>query len=394
MTVGGRVVVLAHTGQRGGAEIALQRLLEALDPCWDVTVLLFSDGPLRAALRKAGVKVDVLPMPERTSAQARGGLSDPQVLRRAGSDSVAFASLLAKRISALDAQLVVANSLKAAVLAELSSWRTRLPWIWHLHDRLAADYLQPHVVAALRLLARRASHIVANSRAVAALTALPIRRVTIAYPGLPRTAFTSRTATPRTPVFGLLGRISHTKGQREFVEAAAIVRRVLPDARFRVVGEALFSDQDYASEVRRLPSQLGLGDRVEFSGWADDPAAAIDEFSVLVHASPVPEPFGQVIVEAMARGVPVIATQGGGVGEILLAPPAILPPGAFLTTPVGRLVMPQDVEALASAMVAAVARPIQTAELANRAQLHAAREFSIQATASAVTSAWARYLRR
>lgn len=393
MTVGGRVVVLDHTGQRGGAEIALQRLLEALDPCWEVTVVLFSDGPFRTALMEAGVNVRVLPMPERTSGQARGGLSDPQVLRRTVWDSVAFASSLAQQISALDAQLVVANSLKAAVLAELSSWRTRLPWVWHLHDRLAVDYLQPHLVAGLRLLAHRASHIVANSRAVAALTALPTQRVTIAYPGLPQAAFASRGVAPHTPVFGLLGRISPTKGQREFIEAAAIVRRAVPDARFRVVGEALFSDQDYASEVRRLPSQLGLGDQVEFTGWAEDPAAAIDEFSVLVHASPVPEPFGQVIVEAMARGVPVIATWGGGVGEILLAPKTLPPPGGFLTTPVGRLVIPQDVQALAGAMVAAVARPAQTANIANIAQSYATREFSIRATAAAVMTAWAGELR-
>lgn len=388
-----RVVVLDHTGQLGGAEIALQRLLLAIDDSWDVSVLLFSDGPFRRALEESGVRVDVLTMPDRMAAQSRGGLGDPRVLRAASADSIAFAKSLAQRISAMGADLVVANSLKAAVVAELSSWRTRLPWVWHLHDRLSADYLPPHAVATMRLLARRASHVVANSGAVAALTALPPRRLTVAYPGLPKASFSDRRVERARPVFGLLGRISSTKGQQEFIEAAALVERKIPDARFRVVGDALFSDLSYASHVRRLPTQLGLGDKIEFTGWAEDPAAALDGFGVLVHASPVPEPFGQVIVEGMARCVPVIATQGGGVGEILMAPPASLPAGAFLTTPVGRMVMPRDVEALASAMVAAIVHSARSSDLAHAAQTRAAQAFSIETTAQAATRVWLKQIR-
>ena len=73
------------------------------------------------------------------------------------------------------------------------------------------------------------------------------------------------------------------------------------------------------------------------SDYDPDPVAELDAMTVAVHASPVPEPYGQVVAEAMARGVPVVATDAGGVPEIVTGGPA----------PVGWLVPPGDVDALA-----------------------------------------------
>lgn len=389
---GRRVVVLDHTGQLGGAEIALQRLLQAVDDSWDVSVLLFSDGPFRESLEREGISVEVLTLPERTSGQSRSTLADPRVLLRSGTDSFAFARRLAQRLAELEAELVVANSLKSAVLAEMSSWRSRLPWVWHLHDRIAPDYLPAPAVFALRGLARRATRVVANSRHVAHLTGLPPSAVAVAYPGLPEDAFTDSHTSPAPPVFGILGRISATKGQREFLEAAAIVSRTYPEARFQIVGDALFSDQPYADEVRRLADELRIAHRVEWTGWAADPRQALDGFTAMVHASPVPEPFGQVIVEAMARNVPVIATIGGGVGEIMGAPDgADLELGAVLTTSRGRLVGSGDGVALAAAMELILDSPQRARELAQAAAQSARTRFSITVTAAACQEAWSAY---
>lgn len=386
---GGRVVVLDHTGQLGGAEIALQRLLLAVDDAWDVSVLLFGDGPFRKSLEQAGINVEVLEMPERTARQSRRTLTDPKVLLRSTVDSFGFARSLTRRVKEMGAELVVANSLKAAVLAEVSSWRSTLPWVWHLHDRIAPDYLPGPVVFALRWLARRATHVVANSHDVARLTGLPPSRVSVAYPGLPDDAFTDDHTPPAAPVFGLLGRVSSTKGQREFIQAAAIVSRTHPDVRFRIVGEALFSDQPYAAEVKRLAEDLGVAERVEWTGWAADPRRAIDGFTALVHASPVPEPFGQVIVEAMARRVPVIATAGGGVGEILRAPlDSNTRIAALVTTSVGRLVWPADSIALANAIDVTLSQPHKTHLIAGEALEWARYEFSIANTWTAVRDSW------
>ena len=384
-----RVVVIDHSGQPGGGQIALLRLLRALGPGWDVSVLLLSDGTFRHDLERAGIAVEVLALPERTVTQNRRGLTDPTVLVRSLRDSWTFSARLADRLRDIAPDLVVANTLKAAVMTELATWRHRVGWVWHLHDRLSSDYLPAPVVAAMRLLARRPRRVVANSVDVAVLTGLGPGRVTIAYPGLPADAFRDHHEPPDPPVFGLLGRISSTKGQREFIEAASIVVREYPDARFRIVGDALFTDQPYAEEVRALPSRLGVGDRVEFVGWVDDPRQAIDSFTALVHASPVPEPFGQVIVEAMARTVPVVATLGGGVGEILGVPRGTtLSSGEVRRTDVGWAVGPGDAAGLARGMIEILREPDQARRAAQRGEVRAREQFTAKETARAAEKAW------
>ncbi|MDF2848054.1 MAG: glycosyltransferase, partial [Oerskovia sp.] len=69
-----RVLVLDHTGELGGAELALVRLLEVLGPDVDVRVLLFSDGPLVSRLRAAGAVVEVLPLDPATASTSRSAL--------------------------------------------------------------------------------------------------------------------------------------------------------------------------------------------------------------------------------------------------------------------------------------------------------------------------------
>jgi glycosyltransferase involved in cell wall biosynthesis len=79
-------------------------------------------------------------------------------------------------------------------------------------------------------------------------------------------------------------------------------------------GEA---DEAYGVELRQLADRLGIAERVEFRGFREDVWAELAMMDVFVHASITPEPFGQVIVEAMLAGVPVIASAGGGPSEIL-----------------------------------------------------------------------------
>ena len=83
---------------------------------------------------------------------------------------------------------------------------------------------------------------------------------------------------------------------------------------------------------------LGIADRVTFTGFVDDVAGQLARADIAVHASVIPEPHGQVVVEAMAAGVPVIAAAAGGPAEII-------------TDGVdGVLVAPGDVGALARAL--------------------------------------------
>lgn len=151
-----------------------------------------------------------------------------------------------------------------------------------------------------------------------------------------------------------------------------------PEATFRIVGSPMFGHEEHEAQVRREIGRLGLTDRVILTGFSDEPAAEFDTMTVAVHASPVPEPYGQVVAEAMARGVPVIATNAGGVPEITEGGPA----------PVGWLVEPGDVDGLAAAMDAALADPDE-AERRGRAGWERARtSLGIGPSAEQVVRVW------
>lgn len=377
-----RVVVLDHTAKEGGAELALLRLAQRLrddgDP--EVVTILFSDGPLRGRLRGAGVPTVVVTLDEEVATTSRDALGARAALS-SGIAAATFVPRLVRGIRGSRSDLVVANSLKSAVFAAVAAPLAGRRWVWHLHDRLSADYLPRGALTAMRLLAvwgpRR---IVVNSQAT--FDTLPARaraKSSVAYPGLADAAFETVAHRPAAPVVGIVGRISPTKGQREFLEAAALVAARHPSARFRIIGDALFGEDAYAAALEGLARDGGIGDRVEFTGWVDDPIARMAELSLIVHASPVPEPFGQVVAEAMALGVPVVATAAGGVPEILA--------GDGTSGDLGLLVPPGDVDALAEAIDRTLTDPADAEARARRARL-AAERFRIEATANVVRAVW------
>lgn len=395
-----RVVVVDHTAELGGAELALVRLCAALrdrpgGPRVRVRVLLGADGPLRPLLEREGVGVDVVPLAPSLGTVRRADALRPGAapLRRLAA-AAAFTLRLAWRLRRLRPDVVHATSLKADLLTLLPAALARRPLVWHVHDRVAPDYLPAAAVRLVRAASRLPAAVVANSRATAATLPGPC---TVAYPGLAPAQLRARRAGdeargPATePVVGVVGRLSPTKGQRELLRALPEVLRAHPRARLRVVGEASFGAEAYERALHDEARRLGVAHAVDWVGFVPDPAAELDACAVCVHASPVPEPFGQVVVEAMARGVPVVATRAGGVPEIL-DPEG--PGGGRGAGPLGRLVPPGDVDALARAVVDVLDRPAEAAARAARAADVARARFPVARTADAVSEVWWRVAAR
>jgi len=391
-----RVLVLDHTAALGGGELALCRTLATLDrSAYAPSVVLFADGPLRPRLEALGVEVAVVPLAPRTARLARTGLAGPAGVH-ALADTARHAAALRRLVRLRRPDLVVANSLKAGVVGGPVARSAGVPFVWHLRDRLAPDYLPRPVAVTVRHLLRRVStHVVANSHAtLATVGLLPAGRSTVAYSGLLPGDFDPRPRPrrPGPPVVALLGRLSPTKGQHVFLRAAAGVRRCGVEARFRVVGAPLFGEEAYAAGLRPLADRLGIGDDVELVGWADDPLAALAEVDLLVHASPVPEPFGQVVVQAMAARVPVVATDAGGVPEILDPDGAAHREGRVRRSDLGQLVPPGDADALAAAVRWALGHPEESARMADAAWASARERFTTGPATAAVERAWAQAL--
>jgi glycosyltransferase involved in cell wall biosynthesis len=113
------------------------------------------------------------------------------------------------------------------------------------------------------------------------------------------------------------------------------------DAELWCVGEAMFGEDGYVARLRRQVAGLGLGDRVRFRGFRSDVWSELAHLDVLVHASTTPEPFGQVVLEGMAAGLPVVAAAAGGPAEIMIDDDdgLLVPPGSVgaLTAALRRL---------------------------------------------------------
>ena len=304
-----RVVYIDHTARLSGAELALSRLLSALENV-EAHVILGEDGPLVARLQEGGVSVEVLPLATRAANFRRERVRVATLpSREGGVEAVLHALRLTLRLRRLQPDVVHTNSLKAALYGGLAARLAGVPVVSHAHDRLADDYLPDGAArvarAAFKLLPRE---VIAPSRAVAET----LGRSAWIIPW----AADAATATPaQADSFrvGIVGRIAPWKGQHVFIEAFA---RAFPDGDEQavVVGAPLFGVEDhrYMDRLGELARSLGLTERVQFTGFVHDVGAELASLDVLVHASVVPEPFGQVVVEGMAAGVPVIAADDGG----------------------------------------------------------------------------------
>ena len=313
-----RVVYLDHVARLSGGEIALLRLLPHLDRV-SPHVILAEDGPLVGRLHLAGISTEVLPFDDRARHLRKAAVDGRGVSPQVAATTAAYVMRLAVRLRQLQPDLVHTNSLKAGVYGSLAARLAGIPVIWHVRDRIAEDYLPLPAVALVRRMSRDlAAAVVANSRSTMETLAAPSRPVVI-YSVLPEVMsdvpLRDRvTGGPLT--FGIVGRLAPWKGQDLFLRAFA---RAFPDGDERavVVGAALFGEDTYAQGLVGLAESLGIADRVELRGHREDVWDELSRIDVLVHASITPEPFGQVILEGMAAGVPVIAPRAGGPAEIL-----------------------------------------------------------------------------
>jgi glycosyltransferase involved in cell wall biosynthesis len=329
-----RVVYLDHCAELSGAELALTRLLPRLVPEVDVHVVLAEDGPLLSRLTAAGVSHEVLPLAESTRALHRDRVTGGRFPLRAALHTVVHVGRLALRLRRLRPDIVHTNSLKAALYGGVAGRIARVPVVWHIRDRIAEDYLPPAAVRLVRLAARHLPQaIVANSYSTLETLPdfLPTERAVVSDVAWHRgqaTVIPSAVQVERYPLMqashlhgnefriGMVGRLAPWKGQHVFIESFA---RAFPKGQFRavIVGSALFGETAYEMDLKRLVSDLGVQERVEFCGFVEDVPGQLATFDVLVHASVIPEPFGQVIVEGMAAGIAVVAANAGGPAEVI-----------------------------------------------------------------------------
>lgn len=119
-------------------------------------------------------------------------------------------------------------------------------------------------------------------------------------------------------LIGMVGNIDYWKGQIVLVKAMSLVLRRYSDVKAVLVGKTVIGAEEYEADIRAFISLNNLNDKIILAGYREDISVLLDAFDIFAHASIEPEPFGRVIIEAMAMKKPLIATKPGGPAEIIV----------------------------------------------------------------------------
>jgi len=290
---------------------------------------------------------------------------------------------LAELIRHQDVSLVCGNTLRATVYAAPAARVTGRPFLWYMQDFWLSE-TRPRILwpdkLVKQVLCATASAIATNSRAVA--DCLPCKpKISVIYCGieierfsstLDGTQFRNKYNIPlNAPLVGTVGRLRPWKGQDRFLQAMArVAEETIPAAWFVVVGGVPFgSPDDYPKCLRHLAADLGLADRVIFTGHLADVRPALAAMDAFVHPGD-PEPFGLVNLEAMAMGKPVVAFAHGALPEIVV------------DGETGVLVPPRDEMALAEAVVALLRDPARRAAMGQKGRTRVEECFTAERMAA------------
>ena len=239
--------------------------------------------------------------------------------------------------------------------------------------------LTRHVLFPLRAINRPllkgADRVIAVSQAVAESLrrdgVIESSKITVVYNGIDIARFEGLVSTGDESrlLVGTVGHLAPIKGHDVFVRAAAVISARRPEVRFIVVGEDKSPEMIHRRSLERLVNELGVSGIVSMPGWRDNMPSVLSSLSLFVSAARS-EPFGLAIVEAMAAGLPIVATASEGALEII-------EDGVS-----GKLVPADNPEALAEAINDLLDNPHERSRLGRNAQLAARERYSLQRMAT------------
>lgn len=305
---GKRIVIVNHVAELGGAERVLMDMLAHLDKeKFQVEMIFLSEGRLVEAAKGFGCNVHVV---------NSGRIRSPR-------DYWKSISFIRRVIRQSGAQMVVSWAPKPHFYGGVAAMLEGKPSIWWQHG-VPTGTLFDKVVSRIP-----AEAILCPSQSVrdAQASLSPKKYVDVNYPGINKETFfyssELRGAIRREYnipeeafVFAFIGRLQRWKRTDVVIEAfrTALAGR---DARLLIVGGAQFGvEKDYEAELKEQVARSGLEEQVIFAGHQHQVERFISACDAVVHSS-LFEPFGMVVVEAMAAGRPVLAVGKGGPAEII-----------------------------------------------------------------------------
>src|ERR1041385_1922837 len=342
-----RILQICSAREIGGGERHLADLAKGrVDRCHQVFAALSPASPVRAMLSSV-LPENILELPMRNSLNLQTAIK------------------LSRFVRANDIRIVHAHVARDYPLAALATGRSKASLILTRHVLFPLNRIH-------KLTLRRTSRVIAVSQAVAdslqSQSIFAANKVVTIHNGIDLERF-ARGDAPRHGSrklrVGTAGHLAPIKGHEDFVRAAALVIQRHPDVEVVIAGEDKSPARENRAALENLIDELGVGNNVKLVGWIEDMAQFLSTLDLFVSAARS-EPFGLAIVEAMAAGVPVVATASEGAREIINDERS------------GRLVAVRDIASLARVIEELINDKAERQRLAQNAAAVARERFSLR----------------
>jgi len=343
----------------GGAEKYLHDVVSVLDPQYKVFFIAQEPGALSEQLNKLGVLVSFQKFP--AFRKLKYFLSQWSAVRR-----------LIKFCSLHDIHLICSNCYRVTPYAVTAARALHIPSMTIIHDFVSEEKLKNFHVFDCELL-------VTVSKSLSKEWQSSFKReIVTVYNGMDAGKFIQQAH--REPSFrqehaiavdgkivGMVGNFAPVKNHKLFLEAMKTVAVSFSDVTFVIVGDSLGIENLSLQDLKNEAKKIGLEGKVIFTGSRNDVPHILQSFDILVLPSSK-EPFGRVVMEAMAMGVAVVATDSGGPGEII-------EDGVC-----GIIIPPDDAFAIVQAVLELLRDAPRRKELGGKAQERVRRSFDLKNT--------------
>lgn len=371
-----KILVFAHDSSLYGASLSLLTVLKhfSRNGLFDLLVLLPYKGTIQELLAANRIKYEIIPFPRcicnKPKSTKRLLLNIYQYYKR----ELKIMSVLENRAKQYNPDLIYTNTSIVSIGYKLAK-KMHVPHIWHIRE-FGDLHFNFHYIPHRRCIAKQ---IRKSDAAIFVSKVLKKHwakydegKFKIVYNGIVFNNVDINTLRNTSKIFkfGLLGPIITGKGQNIAVKAFAIILKQYPDCELHFYGDV--ADQEYFQNLQFLISELTCTEKIFFHPFTQDTNSIYYNLNVVLSCSYY-EAFGRTIVEAMGRGVPVIANANGGPEEII-------------DEGVNGLFFKQTPENLAEKMRLLISEPNLYNQISANSIIKARKNFSVEEYVSKVCS--------
>ena len=325
-----RILFIHVSAILGGSERSFLDLIEKTSSAdrKKFLIILPSSGPLEQELQKRvpEIKVIKIPFPQLFAKGTRKlPLWTLAITLLSLPALIIYLWKMTKAVRQFSPEIIYSNGLKCHLLSLIIKKIKPVTTVWHLQDFFPEiKYLSYF----FKIIKTQPNLIICNSNNVKNHLAQFIPKTWTTQTVTIHNAVDIQQFLPRTPstsypmVISMVGMITPWKGQDIFIEAINELHQLNPDFQFvcQIIGDEsyqTYGELGFKDQLIKRVETLELSDKIKFLGLIKEIEKIYQNSDIVVHCSTKPEPFGRVIIEAMASECCMVATEGGGVNEII-----------------------------------------------------------------------------